>query len=193
MSRCRSGSPAPSPTARGCAPGGQTVEAFWNSIRHAEALRGGPELCAGRRPVRRIAELQPHRRHPDLCLSQRRPAAPWASTTRRRTRTGHALHDWAEQGIVNILGGCCGTTPDHQTRGRRGAGPLAPAVPERPTAMQLAGLEQIRGGVARTKIPLPCGEGWMRVQAVSPATPRSATDTPTPNPLPQRERARTPN
>jgi 5-methyltetrahydrofolate--homocysteine methyltransferase len=28
-------------------------------------------------------------------------------------QTGHALHEWAEAGLVNILGGCCGTTPDH--------------------------------------------------------------------------------
>ena len=56
--------------------------------------------------------------------------------------TGHALHEWAERGIVNILGGCCGTTPEHIKHvadAVRGLKPRQP--PERPTAMRLAGLE----------------------------------------------------
>ena len=41
-------------------------------------------------------------------------------------QTGHQLHEWAEQGLVNILGGCCGTTPDH-------IGAIAKAVADVPT------------------------------------------------------------
>jgi 5-methyltetrahydrofolate--homocysteine methyltransferase len=56
--------------------------------------------------------------------------------------TGHMLHDWAEQGIVNILGGCCGTTPDHIAHVAKAVAGLKPrAVPERPKAMRLSGLE----------------------------------------------------
>ncbi len=56
--------------------------------------------------------------------------------------TGHMLHEWAGSGLVNILGGCCGTTPDHirhvadEVRGLP-----ARQVPERPIALRLAGLE----------------------------------------------------
>jgi 5-methyltetrahydrofolate--homocysteine methyltransferase len=57
-------------------------------------------------------------------------------------QTGHQLHDWAEQGIVNILGGCCGTTPDHIRHVADAVQGLTPRpIPERPTAMRLAGLE----------------------------------------------------
>ena len=48
--------------------------------------------------------------------------------------TGHMLHEWAESGIVNILGGCCGTTPDHirhvaEAVARPAAPPAAGAPP----------------------------------------------------------------
>ena len=57
-------------------------------------------------------------------------------------QTSHELHEWAEAGIVNILGGCCGTTPDHIRHvadATRGMKPRQPA--DRPKAMRLAGLE----------------------------------------------------
>jgi 5-methyltetrahydrofolate--homocysteine methyltransferase len=56
--------------------------------------------------------------------------------------TAHLLHEWAERGLVNILGGCCGTTPDHIRHVADAVRGLAPRpIPERPTAMRLAGLE----------------------------------------------------
>jgi 5-methyltetrahydrofolate--homocysteine methyltransferase len=56
--------------------------------------------------------------------------------------TGHALHDWAKDGIVNILGGCCGTTPEHIRHvADEVAGVKPRPVPERATALRLAGLE----------------------------------------------------
>jgi 5-methyltetrahydrofolate--homocysteine methyltransferase len=57
-------------------------------------------------------------------------------------QTGHQLHEWAKDGIVNILGGCCGTTPDHIRHVADEVRGLTPrAIPERPKAMRLAGLE----------------------------------------------------
>jgi 5-methyltetrahydrofolate--homocysteine methyltransferase len=57
-------------------------------------------------------------------------------------QTSHMLHEWAEHGLVNILGGCCGTTPDHIAHVAEEVRNLTPrAVPERPKAMRLAGLE----------------------------------------------------
>ena len=53
------------------------------------------------------------------------------------------LEEWARSGLVNILGGCCGTTPDHIAPYRRGRErrPAAPGCPSGAPAMRLAGLE----------------------------------------------------
>jgi 5-methyltetrahydrofolate--homocysteine methyltransferase len=57
-------------------------------------------------------------------------------------QTAHFLHEWAEQGLVNILGGCCGTTPDHIRHVADAvAGMIPRVVPERPKALRLSGLE----------------------------------------------------
>ncbi|HRD47775.1 MAG TPA: homocysteine S-methyltransferase family protein, partial [Caulobacter sp.] len=56
--------------------------------------------------------------------------------------TACQLHEWAESGLVNILGGCCGTTPDHVKHIAEAVAGLPPRMPpERPRALRLAGLE----------------------------------------------------
>ncbi|MBS0364049.1 MAG: homocysteine S-methyltransferase family protein [Proteobacteria bacterium] len=122
---------------------GQTVEAFWNSVRHAKPFAVGLNCALGAELMRpHIAELA---RVADTLVSAYPNAGlPNAMGEYDETpdETGHALHDWAEQGIVNILGGCCGTTPDHIAHVAKAVAGLAPrVVPERPTAMRLAGLE----------------------------------------------------
>jgi 5-methyltetrahydrofolate--homocysteine methyltransferase len=122
---------------------GQTVEAFWNSIRHAKPFAVGLNCALGAELMRpHIAELS---RIADTLVS----AYPNAGLPNAFGRydetpdeTSHMLHDWAEQGIVNILGGCCGTTPDHIRHVAEAVRGLKPrAIPERPKAMRLAGLE----------------------------------------------------
>ncbi|HEX4096892.1 MAG TPA: homocysteine S-methyltransferase family protein [Caulobacteraceae bacterium] len=122
---------------------GQTVEAFWNSVRHAKPFAVGLNCALGAELMRpHIAELS---RIADTLVSAYPNAGlPNAMGEYDETpdETGHMLHDWAEQGIVNILGGCCGTTPDHLAHVAQAVAGLAPrGVPERPTAMRLAGLE----------------------------------------------------
>jgi 5-methyltetrahydrofolate--homocysteine methyltransferase len=122
---------------------GQTVEAFWNSVRHAKPFAVGLNCALGADLMRpHIAELS---RIADTLVSAYPNAGlPNAMGEYDETpdETGHQLHDWAEQGIVNILGGCCGTTPDHIRHVADAVRGLAPRpVPERPTAMRLAGLE----------------------------------------------------
>ena len=122
---------------------GQTVEAFWNSVRHAKPFAVGLNCALGAELMRpHIAELS---RVADTLVSAYPNAGlPNAMGEYDETpdETGHALHDWAEQGIVNILGGCCGTTPDHIAHVAQAVAGLKPrVVPERPTAMRLAGLE----------------------------------------------------
>jgi len=122
---------------------GQTVEAFWNSIRHARPFAVGLNCALGAELMRpHIAELA---RIADTLVSAYPNAGlPNAMGEYDETpdQTGHQLHEWAEHGLVNILGGCCGTTPDHIRHvadAVRGLTPRRPA--ERPKAMRLAGLE----------------------------------------------------
>ena len=56
--------------------------------------------------------------------------------------TAGMVGEWAESGLVNILGGCCGTTPEHIAAIAEAAKNAAPReIPERPRAMRLSGLE----------------------------------------------------
>jgi 5-methyltetrahydrofolate--homocysteine methyltransferase len=122
---------------------GQTVEAFWNSVKHARPFAVGLNCALGAELMRpHIAELA---RVADTLVSAYPNAGlPNAMGEYDETpdETGHMLHQWAEQGIVNILGGCCGTTPEHIRHVADEVRGLKPrAVPERPRAMRLAGLE----------------------------------------------------
>jgi len=122
---------------------GQTVEAFWNSVKHAKPFAVGLNCALGAELMRpHIAELA---RVADTLVSAYPNAGlPNAMGEYDETpdETGHMLHGWAADGIVNILGGCCGTTPDHIRHVADEVRGLKPrAVPERPKAMRLAGLE----------------------------------------------------
>jgi len=122
---------------------GQTVEAFWNSIRHAKPIAVGLNCALGAELMRpHIAELA---RVADTLIS----AYPNAGLPNAMgdydegpDDTAGMLGEWARSGLVNILGGCCGTTPEHIRRIARAVDGVAPhAVPERPRALRLAGLE----------------------------------------------------
>ena len=122
---------------------GQTVEAFWNSVKHAKPFAIGLNCALGAELMRpHIAELS---RVADTLVSAYPNAGlpnAFGEYDETPEETSHELHEWAEAGIVNIVGGCCGTTPDHirhvadEVRGMKPR-----AVPERPKAMRLAGLE----------------------------------------------------
>ncbi|MBW8816369.1 MAG: homocysteine S-methyltransferase family protein [Caulobacterales bacterium] len=122
---------------------GQTVEAFWNSVRHAKPFAIGLNCALGADLMRpHIADLA---RVADTLVSAYPNAGlPNAMGEYDETpdQTSHELHEWAEHGLVNILGGCCGTTPDHIRHVAEAVKGLKPRpVPERPKAMRLAGLE----------------------------------------------------
>jgi 5-methyltetrahydrofolate--homocysteine methyltransferase len=122
---------------------GQTVEAFWNSVRHAKPFAVGLNCALGAELMRpHIAELS---RIADTLVSAYPNAGlpnAFGEYDETPDQTGHMLHDWAKDGIVNILGGCCGTTPDHIRHVADEVKGLKPRqVPERPQALRLAGLE----------------------------------------------------
>src|SRR5262249_16318713 len=95
---------------------GQTVEAFWNSVSHAEPLTIGLNCALGPAEMRPYVEevvriapaytcFYPHAGLP----------APLSPTGFPETPESLApqLREWAEAGFLNIVGGCCGTTPQH--------------------------------------------------------------------------------
>ncbi len=96
---------------------GQTVTAFWHSVRHARPLAIGLNCALGAALMRPyIQEL--HRAAPDTFISCYPNAGlpnPMSETGFDETPevTSQLLHEFAAEGLVNIVGGCCGTTPDH--------------------------------------------------------------------------------
>ncbi|MFI4973474.1 MAG: homocysteine S-methyltransferase family protein [Caulobacterales bacterium] len=122
---------------------GQTVEAFWNSVKHAKPFAVGLNCALGAELMRpHIADLS--RVADTLIGAYPNAGLPNAFGEYDETpdQTACALHEWAESGLVNILGGCCGTTPEHIRHVADAVRGLPPRkVPERPTALRLSGLE----------------------------------------------------
>jgi 5-methyltetrahydrofolate--homocysteine methyltransferase len=122
---------------------GQTAEAFWNSVRHAKPFAVGFNCALGAELMRpHIAEMS--RIADTLVGAYPNAGLPNAmgQYDEQPHETAHMLHDWAKQGLVNILGGCCGTTPDHIRHVAEAVAGIRPRpVPERPKALRLSGLE----------------------------------------------------
>ncbi|WP_375202387.1 homocysteine S-methyltransferase family protein [Hyphococcus sp.] len=122
---------------------GQTVEAFWNSVRHAKPFAVGLNCALGADLMRpHIATLA---RIADTHVAAYPNAGlPNAFGEYEETpeTTSAMLGEWAESGLVNILGGCCGATPEHIAAIAEAASGAAPReISERPRAMRLSGLE----------------------------------------------------
>jgi 5-methyltetrahydrofolate--homocysteine methyltransferase len=124
---------------------GQTVEAFWNSIRHARPFAVGLNCALGGREMRPwIEELA---RVAD-CYVSCYPNAGLPNAFGEYDETPHdtacVLEDFAGAGFVNIVGGCCGTTPEHirhVARHVHGKPPRVPGVAA--PVCRLAGLEPL--------------------------------------------------
>lgn len=93
---------------------GQTLEAFYTSIAHANPLSVGLNCALGAR------EMRPHIEELSQlagCFTSAYPNAGLPNAMgeydEKPEETAHFLEEWAEEGFVNIVGGCCGTTPDH--------------------------------------------------------------------------------
>ncbi|WP_428408493.1 homocysteine S-methyltransferase family protein [Hyphococcus sp.] len=122
---------------------GQTVEAFWNSVRHAKPFAIGLNCALGADLMRpHIATLA--RIADTLVAAYPNAGLPnaFGEYDEQPETTAGMLGEWAESGLVNILGGCCGTTPEHIAAIARAAEGAAPReISERPRAMRLSGLE----------------------------------------------------
>ena len=103
---------------------GQTIDAFWTSVAHAKPLSVGINCALGARADATVyGRARQARAGAHQLLPERRPAEciRWL----RRNAGRIPLGSWRNSptaGLVNVVGGCCGTTPDHIARGRR-AGP----------------------------------------------------------------------
>jgi 5-methyltetrahydrofolate--homocysteine methyltransferase len=122
---------------------GQTVEAFWNSVRHARPFAVGFNCALGADLLRpHVAELS---RFADTLVAAYPNAGlpnAFGQYDEEPEETAAQLREWAASGLVNILGGCCGTTPEHIRQIARAVAGQAPRqIPDRPPAMRLSGLE----------------------------------------------------
>jgi 5-methyltetrahydrofolate--homocysteine methyltransferase len=107
---------------------GQTVPAFWYSVRHAQPLAIGLNCALGAALMRPyIQELS--RVAPEVFISCYPNAGlpnPMSETgfDEKPEDTSRLLHEFAAEGLVNIVGGCCGTTPEHIAAIREAVQPL---------------------------------------------------------------------
>ena len=129
---------------------GQTVEAFWHSVRHARPLTVGLNCALGAALMRPyIEELA---RIADTFISVYPNAGlpnPMSETGFDETPdvTSSLLREFAEAGFVNIAGGCCGTTPEHVAEIAGAIEGIAPrTVPSVGRDLKLSGLEPLKIG-----------------------------------------------
>ncbi|MFD2863319.1 methionine synthase [Mucilaginibacter antarcticus] len=124
---------------------GQTVEAFWNSVSHANLLSVGLNCALGAKEMRpHIQELSEKANvfisaYPNAGLPNE-----FGQYDETPHETAHQVDDFIKSGLVNIVGGCCGTTPDHIKCIAERAEKYSPRlVPEVAPFMRLSGLEAV--------------------------------------------------
>ena len=124
---------------------GQVTEAFWNSVRHVAPLAVGLNCALGAKELRPyVAELA---RCADTFVSAYPNAGlpnAFGEYDEEPDTMADTLAEFAESGLVNLVGGCCGTTPAHIEAIARATKDAAPRVPDRlAPAMRLSGLEPL--------------------------------------------------
>jgi 5-methyltetrahydrofolate--homocysteine methyltransferase len=124
---------------------GQTVEAFWNSIRHANLLSVGLNCALGAKEMRpHIEELS---QKADVFISAYPNAGlpnEFGGYDEMPHETAHLVDDFLKSGFVNIVGGCCGTTPEHiKCIADRAALYQPRPIPHPEPHMRLSGLEAV--------------------------------------------------
>ncbi|MCR4523328.1 MULTISPECIES: methionine synthase [Bosea] len=122
---------------------GQTVEAFWNAVRHAAPLTIGLNCALGAREMR--AHIKDMSRIADtLVCAYPNAGLPneFGLYDERPEATAKMLAEFTDAGFVNMVGGCCGTTPDHiRAIAEAVAGKAPRQIPEVKPWLRLAGLE----------------------------------------------------
>lgn len=122
---------------------GHTVEAFWASVRHARPLTIGLNCSFG------ATQLRPHlaalaRQADTLVMAYPNAGLPneLGEYDEAAEETAAQVREWADEGLINIVGGCCGTTPQHIAAIARAVKEFAPRpLAAAPRHTLLAGLE----------------------------------------------------
>jgi 5-methyltetrahydrofolate--homocysteine methyltransferase len=127
---------------------GQTVEAFWHSVRHARPLTIGLNCALGAALMRPYIEELALKADTFVCVYPNAGLPnPMSDTGFDETPdvTARLLAEFAQAGFVNIAGGCCGTTPEHIAAIADAVATVAPrAVPASDPVMKLSGLEPVK-------------------------------------------------
>ena len=122
---------------------GHTVEAFWYTVRHAKPIAIGLNCSFGADQLRPHVQLLSQIAD-TLLLAYPNAGLPneLGEYDEEPETTASLVKIWADNGRVNILGGCCGSTPEHIAAMARAVDGVSPRIPPKPDdAMQLAGLE----------------------------------------------------
>jgi len=127
---------------------GQTVEGFWNSVRHVRPFSVGLNCALGAEQLKEyVAELGrvadvPVSAHPNAGLPNE-----LGEYDQSPGHMGQLIAEWGREGLVNVIGGCCGTTPEHIEAIASAVEGVAPReLPERPPRLRLSGLEPLNVG-----------------------------------------------
>ena len=127
---------------------GQTAEAFWNSLRHVQPFSFGLNCALGAKELRPYVEELSRlcdchvSAHPNAGL----PNA-FGGYDETPEMLADELADWAGQGLVNIVGGCCGTSPEHIAAIARAVAGIRPRkIPVIEPKLRLSGLEPFNVG-----------------------------------------------
>ena len=127
---------------------GQTTEAFWNSVAHSRPLTVGLNCALGARALRQyVQELS--RVSPAFVSTHPNAGLPneFGQYDESPEYMAGVLREFAESGLVNLVGGCCGTTPAHIRAIAEAVAGLPPRVPASPPPrLRLSGLEPLTIG-----------------------------------------------
>lgn len=122
---------------------GQTVEAFWNSVRHAKPLSIGLNCALG--PAQLRSHVEELSLLADCCVSVHPNAGlpnAFGGYDETPEQMVEEVEQWAQAGNLNIIGGCCGTTPEHIKAIADAVANAAPRIfSKQNTACRLSGLE----------------------------------------------------
>ena len=129
---------------------GQTAEAFWNSLSHARPLTFGLNCALGAKELRQYVDELSHlcdcfvSAYPNAGLPN--PLSPTGYDETPEALAGE-IGEWARSGLLNVVGGCCGTTPAHIAAIAEAVAGVAPrALPDIDTQLRLSGLEPFNVG-----------------------------------------------
>jgi 5-methyltetrahydrofolate--homocysteine methyltransferase len=138
---------------------GQTTEAFWHSLRHARPLSIGLNCALGAKELRQYVQVLAEQA--DVRVSAYPNAGlpnAFGGYDETPEMMAAEIREWAESGLVNILGGCCGTSPDHIAALARAVRDVKPRrVPTQEARLRLSGLEPLTLG-AETDLFANIGE-----------------------------------